>query len=205
MNNFHTSPRLLLSVPVVVFLGLTAIVAIAPAMEADRVAPADSDPGSRADAVLRGREIYRSEGCHYCHTQQVRRDTRVPETADGAAYPLAQDARYGPASRAEDYAADEPPLLGTARIGPDLMNVGERIPDEAWHLLHLYDPRGLVPDSAMPRFHWLFRGKDDHESGDKRLTLPARMRRAGFEVWATPDAQALAAYLLSLRPANGAR
>jgi cytochrome c oxidase cbb3-type subunit 2 len=80
------------------------------------------------------------------------------------------------------------------------MNVGDRIPDEAWHLLHLYDPRGVVPDSPMPAYPWLFRGKDDADPArDKPLTLPGRMRRPGLEVYASPQAQDLVAYLLSLR------
>ena len=129
----------------------------------------------------------------------MRRDTRIPER-EGGVHVLPQDSRYGTPSRAEDYAADDPPFLGTARIGPDLANAGERIPDEAWHLLHLDDPRAMVPDSIMPSHPWLFRGKDDHQAEDKRLTLPGRPGRASEEIWATPAAQDLVAFLLSLRP-----
>jgi cytochrome c oxidase cbb3-type subunit 2 len=200
--SFHTNPRLLLWTPVAVFGALTAIIAVAPAMEADRRYPRSSDPGSRSEAVARGRDVYRAEGCQYCHTNQVRRDTRIPER-EGVIHALAQDARYGPPSRAEDYADDDPPLLGTARIGPDLANVGARIPDEAWHLLHLHDPRSVVPESLMPSYRWLFRGKDDHDAADKRLTVPARPGQPSREVWATPKAQDLVAFLLSLRPPVG--
>jgi cytochrome c2 len=51
-------------------------------------------------------------------------------------------------------------------IGPDLTLVGEKSPEQfdyrhlpgrttafAWHIAHLTDPRGLVPDTMMPNFH----------------------------------------------------
>jgi cytochrome c oxidase cbb3-type subunit 2 len=204
--SFHTSPRLLLWVPTGVFALLTAVIAVAPAIESQRLFPPESDPGSRDEAVQRGRAVYKSQMCTYCHTQQVRRDTRIPPAPDGTWYPLAQDARYGPASRAEDVADDEPPFLGTARLGPDLANAGARIPDEAWHLLHLWDPRGMVPGSVMPAYPWLFRDASEATPEDRRVSVPSRMQRDGVsEVFATRDAQDLVAYLLSLRPARPSR
>jgi cytochrome c oxidase cbb3-type subunit 2 len=204
--SFHTSPRLLLWVPTGVFAFLTAVIAVAPAMESERMFPPSSDPGSTADAVQRGRAVYKSQMCFNCHTMQVRRDTRIPPAADGSWYPLAQDARFGPASRAEDVAADEPPFLGTTRNGPDLANAGERIPDEAWHLLHLWDPRGVVPGSIMPAYPWLFRDASEAEAEDRRVNLPERMHRDGLtEIWATREAQDLVAFLLSLRPSAPVR
>jgi cytochrome c oxidase cbb3-type subunit 2 len=175
-------------------------------MESQRAFPPESDPGSRDEAVERGRAVWKSQMCTYCHTQQVRRDTRIPPAPDGSWYPLAQDARFGPASRAEDVAADEPPFLGTARLGPDLANAGDRLPDEAWHLLHLWNPRGVVPDSVMPAYPWLFRRAGEAQPEDKRVNLPSRMHRGGVtEVFATREAQDLVAYLLSLRPGQAAR
>jgi cytochrome c oxidase cbb3-type subunit I/II len=90
----------------------------------------------------RGRGVYVREGCWYCHSQYVR--------------PVAgEDFRWGPVSEAGEYAHDQPHLLGTRRIGPDLTRVGLKYSDD-WHYAHTWDPRLTVPESIMPRFRWLF-------------------------------------------------
>lgn len=211
--SFHTNPRLLAFVPTAVFVGLTAIIAFVPALQMNARYPVTDDAHPLSAGALRGRAVYISFGCSYCHTQQVRSDTRLPEDAMGRLPVLDQDARYGRASIPEDYAADDPPLLGTERVGPDLANVGDRIPSADWHYTHLYDPRSVVPDSIMPRYAWLFRGKADHQAGDRRVLMPATLkqraesdpaRRAELQIWATPDAMDLVAYLLWLKASNRA-
>jgi len=102
----------------------------------------------------RGRAVYAREGCAYCHTQQVRyleRDTR----------------RFGPATLAWETRLDYPHLMGTRRIGPDLSREsGVRTTD--WHLLHLFDPRAVVPDSVMPPYRTLFDDAPDRPRQDAR-------------------------------------
>ena len=98
----------------------------------------------------RGRAVYVREGCWYCHSQYVR--------------PVAgEEFRWGPVSEAGEYAHDQPHLLGTRRIGPDLTRVGLKYSDD-WHYAHTWDPRLTVPESIMPRFRWLF----------DEVTVPAR-------------------------------
>jgi cytochrome c oxidase cbb3-type subunit 2 len=46
---------------------------------------------------------------------------------------------------------DQPHLLSTRRIGPDLTRVGLKFADD-WHYAHHWDPRMVVPESMMPRF-----------------------------------------------------
>ncbi|MBA2337288.1 MAG: cbb3-type cytochrome c oxidase subunit I [Acidimicrobiia bacterium] len=91
----------------------------------------------------RGLEIYIQEGCVACHTQQVR--------------PIVTDVGLGTVSVPGDYAHDRAPLLGTMRIGPDLMHVGSRPPadDPAWVAAHLADPRAERPFSVMPSYDHL--------------------------------------------------
>ncbi|MBK9131502.1 MAG: cbb3-type cytochrome c oxidase subunit I, partial [Gammaproteobacteria bacterium] len=55
----------------------------------------------------RGRRVYIREGCWYCHSQYIR-----PVTGETR--------RWGPLSQAGEYVYDQPHLLGTRRIGPDL-------------------------------------------------------------------------------------
>ena len=50
---------------------------------------------------------------------------------------------------------DQPHLLGTRRVGPDLARVGGKY-DNTWHLNHFRDPRSTSPGSLMPAYTWLF-------------------------------------------------
>jgi cytochrome c oxidase cbb3-type subunit I/II len=96
---------------------------------------------------LAGRDIYLREGCYNCHSQMVR--------------PFrAETLRYGPWSRAGEYAYDHPFQLGSRRIGPDLHRVGGKYPD-AWHFEHMKDPRATSPGSVMPSYPWLIDDKVD--------------------------------------------
>ena len=89
-----------------------------------------------------GRDIYISEGCHVCHTQMVR--PLEPEMK-----------RNGRANQEPDDIYEFPNLWGSKRTGPDLTNLGRKYSDQ-WHLIHLIDPRRVVPTSIMPAYPWLF-------------------------------------------------
>lgn len=103
-------------------------------------------------------------------------------------------------SVAEDFLYDDPVQLGNLRIGPDLAGVGAHLPNRNWQLLHLYAPRSVVPDSAMPPFRYLFEVKKTGPApSPDALILPAAFAPpAGFEVVPKPEARHLVAYLLSL-------
>jgi cytochrome c oxidase cbb3-type subunit 2 len=141
---------------------------------------------------LKGRNIYIANGCVYCHTQQVR-DTNF--TAD-----VSKGLGNRPSVPA-DYVYDKPHLLGTMRSGPDLFNVGSRLPDRTWHLVHLYQPRALVPWSIMPAFPFLFEVKAKAAAGDKVLNVPAQYGPKQGVVVITEEAEALVSYLISLQHA----
>ena len=128
------------------------------------------------------------EGCGFCHTQFVR--------------DLPMDRPFGRPSRAGDYALEDPPMLGTERTGPDLADVGTRQPSDAWHLIHLYDPRAVVPQSVMPAYGWYFVEKGQAEPGDVVAPVPAGHAPRGKVIVAGPEAKALVRYLLSLKQAK---
>ena len=137
-----------------------------------------------------GRQVYIANGCIYCHTQQVRDSNFTADVAKGMGNRPSVPA---------DYVYDQPHLLGTMRTGPDLFNVGTRLPDRKWHLLHLYQPRALVPWSIMPAFPFLFKHKAQADPGDEVIEAgTANLAQAGVVV-ATEDAKALVAYLLALK------
>jgi cytochrome c oxidase cbb3-type subunit 2 len=144
-------------------------------------------PGVRAlDAQeQRGRATYVSEGCSYCHTQNIR--------------PLAQDKVFGRPSVGGDYVYDTPQLLGTERTGPDLSNIGLRQPSDVWQYIHLWDPRAVVHDSIMPRYTWLFTLKKHADRADVTVPVPPGYAPQGEAVVATQQAQDLVAYLKALK------
>jgi len=90
---------------------------------------------------MEGRDIYIREGCSVCHSQMIR--------------PFrAETERYGHYSMAGEHVWEHPFLWGSKRTGPDLARVGGRYSD-AWHEVHLLNPRDVVPQSNMPGFPWL--------------------------------------------------
>ncbi|HEX6999466.1 MAG TPA: cytochrome-c oxidase, cbb3-type subunit II [Gammaproteobacteria bacterium] len=111
---------------------------------------------------LLGRDVYIRESCSACHSQQIR--------------PLlAEVRRYGPYSRADEFVYDRPFLWGSKRTGPDLQRVGGKYTD-AWHRVHLLNPRSVVPSSIMPAYPWLAERPAD--PGDVAARLRA-LRRLG--------------------------
>jgi cbb3-type cytochrome oxidase cytochrome c subunit len=102
---------------------------------------------------------------------------------------------------AQDYLQDSPVFLGSQRLGPDLTNIGIRQPDPNWHLRHLYAPANEVPGSTMPPYRFLFKKQKigRHPSPDALKLAADSAPPAGFEIVPTAQAQALVAYLQSLR------
>lgn len=178
--------RLLIGAMVMLGVATSALVVI-PYLQVAGVPPT---PGLKpySAAELRGREQYIAHGCVYCHSQQPRALGFAPDAQRG----------WGRASVAGDYAFDTPHLLGTMRTGPDLLNIGARQPSVQWHLGHLYQPRAYVPGSIMPSYPYLFEMKTEAEAGDVVVQLPAESALAGQVLVATPAANDLVSYLISL-------
>ena len=100
--------------------------------------PEPKDLRDYTSQELRGREIYKREGCWYCHSMVSR----------------PQDWDHGRRSKSSDYYYDEYHLLGSERSGPDLANIGGKFPDQ-YHMLHHRNPRYVKPGSIMPRYDYL--------------------------------------------------
>ena len=76
---------------------------------------------------------------------------------------------------AEDFLFDSSGDAGPQRVGPDLANVGLRLPDANWHLRHLYAPRLHEKGSTMPPYRFLFEKRRIGRSpSPEALVLPAR-------------------------------
>lgn len=149
-------------------------------------------PQARPGLAAQGVEIYKANGCVYCHSQQVRMDG------------FGADIQRNWGSRrtvTRDYIYDKPVMLGTMRTGPDLSNIGVRQAGANWHFLHLYDPQITSKGSIMPPFRFLF---ERRKLGDKpapdALQLPKEFAvELGWEIVPKPEAKALVQYLLSLK------
>jgi cytochrome c oxidase cbb3-type subunit 2 len=141
------------------------------------------------EAQLRGRAVYIREACIYCHSQQPRDPSQAPaDMARG----------WGRPSVPADYVNDRPPLLGTMRTGPDLFNIGARQPSQDWHLVHLYQPRAVVPGSMLPAYTYLFRSATG-ATGEVAVAVPDKFRKPGSgAIVATRDALDLVEYLKGL-------
>ena len=122
------------------FLIAALFALVLPALDAT---PEAIPPSGLSSLGLEGREIYVSEGCWYCHTQQVR--------------PIVTDAKLGPVSQSDQLASFAPDTLGIQRIGPDLTHVGSREPtnDAAWLTEFLTDPQSVRDDSLQPEYDHL--------------------------------------------------
>lgn len=169
-----------------IYAVLSTLMAVLPGIELSKV-----PPGPNVSQLTlfqqHGREVYVSEGCAYCHTQQVR--------------PLAIDKVFGRPSAPGDFAFSTPELLGSQRTGPDLTNIGTRQTSEVWQYMHLYNPRSVVPQSVMPSFPSLFKVVDQAPEGVQPVPVPKAYAPAHGVIIASADAQALVAYLLSLKQA----
>ncbi len=147
--------------------------------------------------ALQGRLVYQEMGCIYCHSQQVR--NRL--TREGGEPP---DVRRGWGTRpnvSRDYIHDGRVMLGTMRTGPDLRNVGQRLPSADWHYNHFYNPQITSAGSTMAPYPFLFEVREiTGEPSPRALKLPAGFAPpAGYEVVPTARADALVAYMLSLK------
>jgi cytochrome c oxidase cbb3-type subunit 2 len=126
---------------ILVVASIGGLVQVLPTTLDDALAEPAANVVPYAPLELVGRDIYIRESCSTCHSQQVR--------------PLlAEVKRYGPYARAGEFVYDRPFLWGSKRTGPDLLRLGGKYSD-AWHRLHMTDPRAVVPASIMPAYPWL--------------------------------------------------
>ena len=131
----------LMMVLIVLAVSVGGLIELLPLMVSDETTKPAENIEPYSPLRLAGRDVYVREGCYGCHSQMVRPFRSETE-------------RYGPYSTAGESVYDRPFQFGSRRTGPDLARVGGRYSD-AWHRLHLEDPRALVPESNMPGYPWL--------------------------------------------------
>src|SRR5471030_393608 len=138
-----------------------------------------------------GERIYASDGCAYCHTEQVRAASSGADIIRG--WGTAEDddgKKITRRSYPRDYNWQGQVFLGNSRNGADLSNVAQRFPDAAKLYSYLYDPYVLNPHSSMPAYRFLFvtRKVTGQPSPDALVLPEADAPPAGYEI--VPTAQA---------------
>jgi len=167
------SPRLIIIGGLAVVLSVVAFVVFLPAIVFQPKPTVDTVRYTELEQ--RGRDLYVSNGCMYCHSQFTRPGDVTPSRV----------------SEAGQYSYDQPHQLGTLRTGPDLANIGLKRGDR-WEIEHFKDPRLLTPNSVMPAFSFLSEndltalvaylntlGNKQNASTD--LMVPVKYLGAGFE------------------------
>lgn len=177
------------------FVGLTIMVAIAPAIRNEKInRPLPGAEPLSADAMA-GKKIFIANGCVACHTQQVRNVDM--DKMWGKRPSLAAD--YAAIKRT-DFWRNTATLMGSERTGPDLTDVGNRQGSVEWNLTHLFNPRILVKESVMPAYPWMFEIKEAATKGDVVVSVPGEfLNGAQGKVIAKKEALQLVAYLQSLK------
>lgn len=185
----------LYGIAVVFFIALSVAVVILPALyNQNNNAPLPGSAVLTGD-VLAGKHVFIANGCVSCHTQQVRNiDMDKPwGTRPSVAADYANNSRM-------DWWMNTATLMGTERTGPDLTNIGNRLPSADWHLLHLFNPRAVVEASIMPAYAWMFEWKEKAGAHDRVVNVPENFLNGRNEkLVATKEAIQLVAYLQSLR------
>src|SRR5258708_1319442 len=150
-------------------------------------------PSIRPGLALQGKDVYRRNGCNYCHSQQV----HAKWASAGMLRWVGPDIERGWGKRwsvAQDYVNDLPAMVGRHRIGPDLANIGVRRNDDlahtnlTWLLLHIYNPQIHTPGTVMPPYSYLFTQQKTNSSPtpDALKLTGAFNPPPGYEVWPKP-------------------
>lgn len=192
---FFDNHKKLFSTALGLFVGLTIIVAILPAINnQDNNAPLPNSVALSDEAFL-GKQVFIANGCVACHTQQVRNVDM--DKVWGSRPGIAAD--YAGITRT-DFWRNTATLMGTERTGPDLTNIGTRQSSMAWNLMHLFQPRAVVEKSIMPAYTWLFQIKDSVGKDEVEIIVPDNYRKGIHgKIIATDEAIQLVTYLQSLK------
>ena len=187
--------RKLFGAALLLFVGLSFFVAILPALNNQaNNAPLPGSESLTGDA-LRGKHIFIANGCVACHSQQVR-NVDMDKTwgsRPGIAADYANNKRM-------NWWMNTATLMGTERTGPDLTNIGNRLPSDDWHLLHLYNPRAVIEESVMPAYPWLFEWKAYPAEDEKVINVPEKYaKEKSGKLVARKEALQLVAYIQSLK------
>ena len=140
------------AVLIVIALVIGGAVEIIPMMKIESNIPKIAAVTPYSPLELAGRDIYISNGCYNCHSQQVR--------------PLRWETeRYGEYSKIGEFVYDHPFQWGSRRTGPDLARTGwigsSTYKTAIWHYNHFTKPKEMNPQTIMPAYPWFTKNTVD--------------------------------------------
>ncbi len=149
---------------IAVFIG--GAVEIIPLLKVESNIPKIASVKPYTPLELTGRDLYISNGCYNCHSQQIR--------------PLRWETdRYGEYSKIGEFVYDHPFQWGSRRTGPDLSRAGylgdftiagsTTYKTAVWHYNHFMKPLEMNPQSIMPAYPWLAENEVDLDMVPKKI------------------------------------
>lgn len=169
----HMTPRTIVIGGLIVVLAVVSVVVFLPIAVFKPAPTITTTPYTALEQ--QGLELYKSNGCVYCHSQFTRPN----------------DHSTSKPSRAGEYVYDQPHQLGTLRTGPDLGNIGYKRGDK-WEMDHLRYPRSFTPNSIMPSFSYL--------TDDQLVAIVAYLNRMGNKQNASTDLMIPVEYVHQKQP-----
>ncbi len=172
----------LFSLLILIALVIGGIVEIIPMLKVESNIPKIASVTPYTPLELAGRDIYISNGCYNCHSQQVR--------------PLRWETdRYGEYSKIGEFVYDHPFQWGSRRTGPDLARTGwvgsSTYKTAIWHFNHFTKPKEINPQTIMPAYPWFIKNSVDLTEIPKKIRA---MQTLGVPYVANYDQQAVTDY-----------
>ena len=170
------------SVLVFIALAIGGAVEIIPMLKVESNIPKIASVTPYTPLELSGRDIYISNGCYNCHSQQVR--------------PLRYETdRYGEYSKIGEFVYDHPFQWGSRRTGPDLARAGyigsSTYKTAVWHYNHFTNPVSINPQTIMPAYPWFAKKSVDMTQLPVKIRV---MRMVGVPYPEGYDQKAIADY-----------
>jgi len=122
---------------------------------------------SEDSLVLQGRDVYKNQGCQYCHTKDLR-----PFAWELNRFSNPAKFGYFPETTPVENFYDAPSLRGDVRIGPDLSRVASRLTEDEIRT-YLTDAEGKTVAARYHNFSKLF--DEENTLSPRELSWKIRM------------------------------
>ncbi len=103
--------------------------------------------------VLKGQDVYKDEGCFYCHTKNLR-----PLAWEMDRFANAEKLGHFPMTSAMEYRFESPSTAGSRRVGPDLSRIASKMTEEELrNYLNQGKTNSANPAESYHAYQYLFK------------------------------------------------